>query len=194
MPLFEPSHEPSDQSTAGERGSNVSGGLRKIAMAVAIGGLAYLALRRSRSESRAGGRIRNRVAATVETREIRTDGATDSGQPEPGGVGVPSSASDGDSGSVEAPESAAETDAGGGEPAETEPTDESGPTADELIGDESADGEPVEGAETAVDEVDDAHEHPTEPGTMDVGRDVVEEAIDDGAVDDANEPDDDSEA
>jgi len=181
--LFEPKRtasESTDQPAADDDGSNVSGGLRKIAMVVAIGGLAYLAIRRSRGEARSVERIRNRVAAAVETRGVRTDGSADSGQPEPGGVGVPSGASDGDSGSVEASESASGAETG-------ETADESEPAGDERRADGSVDDEPVEGAETAVDEMDDAHEHPTEPGTMDVDRDVVEEAVDDEAVEDEDE-------
>lgn len=162
MTLFEPTRSASkstDQPAAVDRGANVSGGLRKMAMVVAIGGLAYLALRRSRREPRSVERIRNRVAAAVETRGVRTDGSADRGQPEPGGVGVPSGASDGDSGSVEASGSADDTpDTDAAEPAEHEPVDDVG---------------------GAVDEVEDAHQHPTEPGTMEVDEDVVDEVADD---------------
>lgn len=176
MTLFEPKRtasESTDQPAADDDGPNVSGGLRKIVMVVAIGGLAYLAIRRSRSEARSGERIRNRVAAAVDPSGVGPDGSTNRGQPAAGGVGVPSNASDGDSGSVEGSRSGVETD---------ETVEKSEPA-----GDESGDDEPVEDAETAVDEMEDAHDHPTEPGTMDVDRDVVEEAVDDEAVDDANE-------
>jgi hypothetical protein len=190
--LFEPTATPTDQSTDSDSDSNVSGALRKLGMVAVIAGFAYLALRRSRGQARSGERIRNRVAAAVETGGIRTDGSTERGQPKSGGVGVPDAASDGDSGSVEGSVSAAET---GGTVDETGRTDESGPVEDEptdagSMADEPMDDEPVEGAETAVDEMEDADEHPTEPGTMDVDRDVVEEAVDDETESDGSESDD----
>ncbi|AQL43189.1 hypothetical protein BV210_10875 [Halorientalis sp. IM1011] len=188
MTLFESEAKSTDQPTASDSGSNVSGGLRKIVMVVAIGGLAYLAIRRSRSEARSGERIRTRVAAAVDPSGAGPDGTTDRGQPASGGVGVPSSASDGDSGSVEGSGSGGQTD---DTVEESEPTGntriDDEPGDDESGDDESVTDEPIEDAETAVDEVEDADEHPTEPGTMDVDRDVVEEAVDDEAVDDANE-------